>query len=98
MVFGGRRDAVAPTAKVSATPLSGILPLSVAFDGSRSTDTNGHLVSYSWDFGDGKKASGIALNHTYASVGTYTAVLTVTDDQDLKHSDSITITVRSVTK
>jgi hypothetical protein len=96
MAFGGRRDSVPPVAVISATPLSGKAPLCVTFDGTNSTDTNGHLVSYSWDFGDGAKAKEASLNHTYMSVGTYTAVLTVTDDQGLKHSDSVTIAVKAV--
>jgi Tol biopolymer transport system component len=96
MAFGGRRYSIPPIAVISATPLSGKTPLRITFDGTNSTDINGHLVSYSWDFGDGAKATGAALSHTYSSVGTYTAVLTVTDDQELKHSDSIIITVKAV--
>jgi hypothetical protein len=94
MAFGGRRDSLPPIAVISATPLSGKAPLSITFDGTNSTDANGHLVSYSWDFGDGAKASGTAINHMYSSVGTYTVILTVTDDQDLKHSDRVIITVQ----
>ena len=96
MAFGGRRDSIPPIAAISAAPLSGKAPLCVTFDGTNSTDTNGHLVSYSWDFGDGAKADIAVPSHTYSSVGTYTAVLTVTDDQELKHSASVTIAVKAV--
>ena len=95
MAFGGRRDMVAPTAKISAYPLSGMAPLVVNFDCTGSTDINGHLVSYSMDFGDGTEATGKVLKHTYKSAGTYTATLTVTDDQGLKHSNSALITVNT---
>ena len=91
MSFDGRREIIAPTAIVSAKPLSGAIPLHIDFDGSGSTDTNGHLVSYSWDFGDGVKAIGITHEHIYTEVGVYKATLTVTDDQGLEHSDSVTI-------
>ncbi len=51
----------------------------VSFDGSSSTDTGGTIVTYSWRFGDGARASGARPTHTYASPGTYSASLTVTD-------------------
>jgi chitodextrinase len=52
---------------------------SVAFDASRSTDPDGERLSYLWDFGDGKSASGRAVVHAYDRPGTYRATLRVTD-------------------
>ena len=53
----------------------------VAVDGAASTDPDGSIASYSWDFGDGTPAgSGATATHTYAADGTYTITLTVTDD------------------
>ena len=43
----------APVARLSANPPQGTAPLPVQFDGRQSTDTDGQLVSYAWDFGDG---------------------------------------------
>lgn len=54
--------------------------LSCAFDGSGSTDADGTLAGYAWDFGDGTSGSGVAPGHTYAGSGVYTVTLTVTDD------------------
>jgi PKD repeat protein len=54
--------------------------LSVAFDGSASSDPDGSIASYAWDFGDGSTGSGVRPSHTYAAAGTYTARLTVTDN------------------
>ena len=67
----------------------------ITFDGSESYDSDGTIVSYSWDFGDGTTASGVTTDHTYNEDGTYTATLIVTDnDGDL--SSSVTeITVKS---
>ena len=45
-----------------------------------STDSDGHLVSWNWDFGDGGGSSAQNPSHTYASPGRYTVTLTVTDD------------------
>ncbi len=52
----------------------------VTFDGARSYDLDGDGLSYTWAFGDGDTAEGMTASHVYASAGTYTATLTVTDD------------------
>ena len=53
------------------------------FNGSGSSDPDGDALTYSWNFGDGTAASGpssiATATHTYASAGSYTAVLTVDD-------------------
>ncbi|MFE5909006.1 S8 family serine peptidase [Streptomyces wedmorensis] len=41
--------------------------------------TGGSGLSYNWDFGDGTTGTGVKPAHTYASYGTYTVRLTVTD-------------------
>ena len=55
-------------------------PLAYAFDGSGSTDGDGSIVSYAWDFGDGAVSTAANPSHTYAGLGTYTVTLTVTDN------------------
>ena len=62
------------TATCSATTTS------CAFDGTASSDPDGPIASYSWDFGDGFGATGPTPSHTYTSNGPFTAVLTVTDN------------------
>jgi parallel beta-helix repeat protein len=52
----------------------------VLFNGSSSYDPDGHIVSYDWDFGDGKTGSGEIMYHKYCDVGTYYVILTVIDD------------------
>lgn len=55
--------------------------LQVSLNGSSSTDSDGTVASYDWDFGDGTAhGTGATLNHTYAAAGTYQVVLTVTDN------------------
>ena len=70
-----------PVANVTATPTSGTAPLAVTFNGSGSSDPDGSIASYAWTFGDGGTATGVTTTHTYQAAGTYTAVLTVTDNQ-----------------
>ena len=43
----------APKAEFSATPQNGEAPLVVSFDASASSDQDGEIVSYSWNYGDG---------------------------------------------
>lgn len=66
----------------------------VEFDGSGSYDTDGSIVLYEWDFGDGSPTvNGITVFHAYSAVGTYTVTLTVTDDGGLTASDQAIVTV-----
>jgi PKD repeat protein len=82
-----------PVAVASGTPTSGNAPLTVAFDASASTDPEGGLLSYVWDFGDGSSAATVKPSHIYTKVGTYTAVVTVTDDFGNTDQASVLITV-----
>ncbi len=65
----------------------------VFFDGSASTDLDGQVVSYLWNFGDGAEAAGAVVGHTYVDGGTFLVTLTVTDDRDATDSDQLLMTV-----
>jgi serine protease len=67
--------------------------LACSFDGRGSTDPDGTIVGYSWDFGDGATATGSTADHTYGTDGSYTVTLTVTDDDGATGTDSQTVTV-----
>lgn len=82
-----------PTASFTATPTSGEAPLSVTFDASASSDQDGTIDSYSWDFGDGSSGSGETTSHEYTSADNYTVTLTVTDDDGATDTATGTITV-----
>jgi PKD repeat protein len=61
-------------------PYNGTVGVPVAFDGSGSTDPDGTVDSYAWDFGDGSTDTGATPTHTYASQGKFPVTLTVTDN------------------
>lgn len=61
-------------------PYNGTVDVAIQFDGSGSTDADGSIVSYAWNFGDGNTGAGVNPAHTYTAAGTYTVQLTVTDD------------------
>ena len=84
-----------PIAVAVADQTSGLPPLAITFDGSRSTDPNPEdTLSYSWDFGDGSApVSGAQVSHVYEETGLYVATLTVSDGRGGMSSDTIQITV-----
>jgi PKD repeat protein len=84
---------VGPTALLNASPLSGTAPLTVTFDASGSTQGSAPISAYSIDFGDKTSGTGAKQSHTYGALGSYTAILTVTDGNTLQSTDSKTIQV-----
>lgn len=67
--------------------------LVVNFDGSASTDSDGNIIDYSWNYGDGLSGNGKIMSHTYANPGSYPVVLTVKDNQNAVNSFTQTITL-----
>ena len=59
-------------------------------DGGTSTDSDGTIDDYAWDFGDGETGTGATPEHTYAEPGTYEITLEVTDNQDATDDASST--------
>lgn len=83
-----------PVASATPTPASGTAPLLVTFDASASSDPDGLIAGYAWTFGDGgSTGTGATVSHTYQSAGTYTARLTVTDNQGATGTKDMTVTV-----
>jgi PKD repeat protein len=79
-------------------PYSGTAGSPVTFDGTASTDPDGSIVSYDWNFGDGTIAmdAGATPSHTYGSNGSFTVMLTVTDNAGVSASDSTTANIGNV--
>ena len=105
------RTAVAPTSRITVEPTSNIPPTpvatalptavaigqAVAFDGSGSSDADGSVVAYRWEFGDGAQTTTAVASHAYAAAGAYVAKLTVTDDAGSTAAATVTISVADTT-
>ncbi len=79
-----------PTAVIAAPVCTG---LSCSFDGSGSSDSDGTVTAYSWNFGDGATASTVKPSHIYAAAGGYSVTLTVTDNAAATGSATRSVTV-----
>jgi PKD repeat protein len=83
---------VAPVAEANG-PYSGNTGVAISFSSAGTTDSDGTIASYSWNFGDGTTSTSANPTHAYTAAGTYTAVLTVTDNGGLTDTDNATVTV-----
>jgi uncharacterized delta-60 repeat protein len=83
----------APIAVLSADELSGNAPLTVNFSSAGSSDPDGNIVSYFWDFGDQTTSTEANPSHIYSNAGSYTAVLKVFDNGGASAQDSAMIVV-----
>jgi len=86
-----------PPVADSNGPYTGTVGVPVSFDGSGSSDPDGTIRSYDWDFGDGTVVpdAGPTPTHTYAADGTFNVTLTVTDDAGATDSAMTTATITS---
>ncbi|HEX6683410.1 MAG TPA: PKD domain-containing protein [Candidatus Limnocylindrales bacterium] len=64
-----------------------------SFNGSGSTDPDGTIASYAWNFGDGTTGTGPTVSKFYTSGGTRNITLTVTDNGGATDSEARTITL-----
>ncbi len=70
-----------PSARFSATPSNPSVREAISFDASASSDADGTISVYQWNFGDGTSGVGAQSSHSYDSTGTFNATLTVIDDR-----------------
>ena len=82
-----------PVAHFTFSPLNGLYPLTVTFDATASTDSDGQIVQYEWDFDGEQTGSGPIITHTFREKGLYTIILTVYDDDGASATASGTVEV-----
>jgi DNA/RNA endonuclease G (NUC1) len=88
-------NTVPPVAAVDG-PYNGITNETIEMSAAGSTDADaGQALTYAWDFGDGATGSGLNVTHSFATAGTFTVRLIVTDPLTL--ADTITTTATIIT-
>jgi PKD repeat protein len=65
----------------------------ITFDASPSTDPDGEIVTYAWNFGDDQTSDQRVATHSYDSAGEFNVILTVVDDHGISSSNATTIIV-----
>jgi VCBS repeat-containing protein len=88
-----------PPVAEAGGPYAGMEDAAVNFNASGSYDTDGSVVNYTWDFGDGSdpvSTSQATISHTYAWGGAFDATLTVEDDRGGTATDYATATITEV--
>ncbi|WP_444997385.1 PKD domain-containing protein [Aliikangiella sp. IMCC44359] len=83
---------IAPVARTDG-PYSGQVGAGIAMSSNDSSDVDGYVASWLWNFGDSTSSTSANPNHTYNSAGTYTVSLTVTDDDGAKHTTTTSATI-----
>ena len=74
-------------------PYNGTADEPIRFSSAGSSDPDGQINAYAWDFGDNTNSSAANPTHTYMMAGSYTVRLTVTDDQGMSDTDTTSVHV-----
>lgn len=84
-----------PIANFTYSPSDPVAYETVTFNASASYDPNGHIIMYTWNFGDENitTATDPIITHVYTDPGNFTATLTVTDNDGLTNSTTTMVTV-----
>jgi len=82
-----------PVASFTENATAVLTRVAIRFDASGSEDSDGYIISYLWDFGDGTTAFGVKVNHAYENDDVYSVTLTVIDDDGATASTSAVKTV-----
>ena len=90
---GGNGNNLPPVAEFNSS-CNGLV---CSFNGSASSDSDGRITRYDWQFGDGRTASGAQVSNSYLQAGRYSATLSVTDDRGASGSKSQDLVLSSST-
>ncbi len=77
-------NTIPPVAHFNFQPQQGDTTTVFSFDGSSSTDSDGRIKTYTWEFGDGTIADGARVTHKFLEKGDFSVRLIVTDNDGLE--------------
>jgi chitodextrinase len=84
-----------PVASFTASSVTAVTGSAISFNATASYDPDGTISTFGWNFGDGSTGSGMTVTHSYASPGTYTVRLNVTDNSGSPASYTLSVTVQA---
>ena len=76
-------------------PYQGVVGETLFFDGRASSDPDGRIIRYHWDFGDDKGSDGPTASHKFAAPGTYEVTLVVVDDDGNRTYDEVFVLIKA---
>ncbi len=88
-----KEENIEPVAN-SGGPYEGYIDVELTFDGTKSSDADGSIVNYTWDFGDGIIGYGEKVTHIYSEVKVYEIILTVEDEKGATNENYTTADIR----
>lgn len=87
-----------PTAVFTTSPRAANVGQNIIFDAANSSDKDGKIVRYHWDFDDTTEDLGVSVEHSFSSGGNYTVTLTVTDNEGKKDRANLTVRINEYPK
>jgi hypothetical protein len=84
-----------PTASFTKSSSTALTGAQITFNATTSSDIDGTISSYNWDFGDGSTGSGSIVTHSFSVAGTYAVKLNVTDNGGLTSQYTSAVTVQA---
>jgi PKD repeat protein len=85
-----------PLPQATVSERDTVAGMSITFDARASSDPDGEIIRYLWDFDDGTTSNEITVTHSYSHEGLYHIILTVTDDGQMDASTILTVSVSAV--
>ena len=92
---GGGTTNQSPTAVITGLT-TGPVGTALALSGGQSSDPDGTIASYAWNFGNGQSGTGPSVSPVFSAAGTYTVRLTVTDNQGATATRDVVVTISAV--
>lgn len=83
-----------PVADFTFTPAYPKVGETVTFNATMSKPDGGTIINYYWDFGDGQNTTGVVVAHAYATYGSFTVTLNITDSEGLSNATQKQVNVR----
>ncbi len=86
----------APVAQADVSPRQTLTGQPITFDATGSSDPDGQISRYLWNFGDGNMSDQARTTHSYARADVYHVILTVTDNGEMDRTATVAVTVTAL--